>query len=170
MYEKYENQYGMNDTEIKKYLDENYVQAQHILISTEGLDDDQKAEKLQLAKDVLKKAKNGGDFEALVKEYGEDPGMEANPEGYLFTKGEMVAEFEKAAFDLKTGAISGVVETAYGYHIIKRVKSVYTDEIIKDTRAALVADKVYSVFDEYVKNAIVTKNDNMFAVITPVGV
>ncbi|MBQ7901830.1 MAG: SurA N-terminal domain-containing protein, partial [Clostridia bacterium] len=45
LYEKYEAEYGMNDAEIKKYLDENYVQAQHVLISTEGLDDEAKAEK-----------------------------------------------------------------------------------------------------------------------------
>lgn len=170
LYEKFENQYGMKDTEIKKYLDDNYVQAQHILISTDGLDDEQKAEKLNLAKTVLSKAKAGADFDALVKEYGEDPGMEANPEGYLFTKGEMVPEFETAAFALKVGKISNLVETSYGYHIIKRVKSVYTDEIIKETRTALVADKVYSVFGEYVDSATVTRNDNMFAVITPVGV
>lgn len=170
LYEKYEEQYGLNDAEIKKYLDENYVQAQHILISTEGLDDEQKAEKLAYAKQVLSKVKAGGDFETLVKEYGEDPGMEANPDGYLFTKGEMVAEFETAAFALKVGKVSNLVETAYGYHIIKRVKSVYTDEIIKDTRASLVADKVYSVFAEYVDSAVVAKNDKMFAVITPVGV
>lgn len=170
LYEKFENQYGMKDTEIKKYLDDNYVQAQHILISTDGLDDEQKAEKLNLAKTVLSKAKTGADFDSLVKEYGEDPGMEANPEGYLFTKGEMVPEFETAAFALKVGKISNLVETSYGYHIIKRVKSVYTDEIIKETRTALVADKVYSVFGEYVDSATVTRNDNMFAVITPVGV
>lgn len=170
LYEKFEDQYGMKDAEIKKYLDDNYVQAQHILISTDGLDDEQKAEKLKLAKTVLSKAKSGADFDALVKEYGEDPGMEANPEGYLFTKGEMVPEFETAAFALKVGKISNLVETTYGYHIIKRVKSVYTDEIIKETRTALVADKVYSVFGEYVDSATVTRNDNMFAVITPVGV
>ena len=170
LYEKFENQYGMKDTEIKKYVVDNYVQAQHILISTDGLDDEQKAEKLNLAKTVLSKAKAGADFDALVKEYGEDPGMEANPEGYLFTKGEMVPEFETAAFALKVGKISNLVETSYGYHIIKRVKSVYTDEIIKETRTALVADKVYSVFGEYVDSATVTRNDNMFAVITPVGV
>ena len=119
LYEKFENQYGMKDTEIKKYLDDNYVQAQHILISTDGLDDEQKSEKLNLAKTVLSKAKAGADFDALVKEYGEDPGMEANPEGYLFTKGEMVPEFETAAFALKVGKISNLVETSYGYHIIK---------------------------------------------------
>ena len=170
LYESYEKQYGMNDAEIKKYLDENYVQAQHVLISTEGLDDDAKEEKLKLAKEILTKAKTGTNFATLVAEYGEDPGTEANPEGYLFTKGEMVQEFETAAFALKVGAISSVVETSYGYHIIKRVANVYNDDIIEQTRTMLVADKIEAVFDEYVNSASVTRNENMFAVIVPAGI
>ncbi len=170
LYDEYQKQYGMNDYEIKKYLDRNYVQAQHILISTEGLDDEQCAQKLKLAKEVLSKAKAGKKFEDLVKEYGEDPGAESYPQGYLFTKGEMVPEFEAAAFGLKVGAVSNIVETTYGYHIIKRVANVYTDEIIDETGAALIADKVEAIFEGYVNSAVITENENMLAVIMPVGV
>lgn len=75
----------------------------------------------ELAKTLLEKAKSGEDFDALIKEYGQDPGMGANPDGYVFGRSEMVKEFEDAAFALSIGEISGIVETTYGFHIIKRV-------------------------------------------------
>lgn len=107
-------------------MKKDYVKAKHVLILTQSQDgtalpDDEKAKKLETAKEVLAKAKAGEDFDKLVSEYGEDPGMKSNPDGYLFTKGQMVQEFEDAAFALGENQISGIVETSYGYHIIKRV-------------------------------------------------
>lgn len=101
----------------KKQYEENYVTAKHVLVKFEGRT---KAEAKKIINNVLKKANKGEDFDKLIKEYCEDPGMKANPDGYTFTKGEMVKEFETAAFALKEGKISSVVETSYGYHIIKR--------------------------------------------------
>jgi hypothetical protein len=104
-----------------------YVRAKHILLSTvnqetgEELSDSEKRKVKSKAQTVLKKAKSGSDFDALIKEYGEDPGMEYSADGYLFTTGEMVEEFEKAAFELEENEISDIVETAYGYHIIKKL-------------------------------------------------
>lgn len=72
------------------------------------------------ANDVLAKLKAGGDFDALMNEYSEDPGLANAPDGYVFTTGEMVQEFEDAAFALGEGKISGLVKSPYGYHIIKR--------------------------------------------------
>ncbi|MBQ7975333.1 MAG: peptidylprolyl isomerase [Clostridia bacterium] len=104
-----------------------YVRAKHILLSTvdsetgESLSASEKAKVKAQAEAVLKKAKGGADFDELIKEYGEDPGMEYAADGYVFTTGEMVEEFEKAAFELKENEISNLVETAYGYHIIKKL-------------------------------------------------
>ncbi len=73
------------------------------------------------AEEVLEKIKEGKkSFEELAKEYSEDPST-ANRGGDLgwFGRGKMVKEFEDAAFSLKKGEISGIVETSYGYHIIK---------------------------------------------------
>ncbi len=78
-----------------------------------------KEDKKALAEEVLKKAQDGEDFDELVKTYGEDPGQ--SEEGYTFTPGAMMPEFEEAAFALGIGEISGIVETSYGYHIIKRL-------------------------------------------------
>ena len=49
--------------------------------------------------------------------------MHDNPDGYLFTYGKMVPEFEEASFALKVGETSGIVETDYGYHIITRIRA-----------------------------------------------
>ncbi len=95
---------------------QDYICAKHILISK------QTEEAYKIAQDVLKLAKSGEDFDALITQYGEDPGMASNPDGYFFTKGKMVLPFEEAAYALSEGQISDIVETDLGYHIIKRLK------------------------------------------------
>jgi len=74
----------------------------------------------QKAEDVLKRARAGEDFAALAKEFSDDPGSKAQG-GDLgwFGRGQMIKEFEDTAFGLKEGDISDIVETKYGYHIIK---------------------------------------------------
>jgi parvulin-like peptidyl-prolyl isomerase len=74
----------------------------------------------QKAEDILKRVQAGEDFAALAKEFSEDPGSRAQG-GDLgwFGRGVMVKEFEDAAFALKQGEVSGVVESPFGYHIIK---------------------------------------------------
>ena len=75
-----------------------------------------------LADDIAKKAKAGADFAALAKQYSEDDSNNMNG-GDLdyFGRGRMVAEFEQAAFAMKSGEISNPVKTAFGFHIIKVV-------------------------------------------------
>ncbi len=119
----------------KAEIEETFVHAQHILImkptdteaTTEETTEDEAAEEeasedneqLKLAEEVLEKALAGEDFDELMKEYNEDYGQPA--EGYYFTTGEMVVEFEEAAFALEDNEISDVVETTYGYHILRRL-------------------------------------------------
>lgn len=101
------------------------VRARHILVMTRGdgneaLTDAQKEEKLKLAQSILERAKAGEDFAELAKEFSDDPGSAANGGDLgFFGKGQMVPEFEAAAFALNVGEISNIIETDYGYHIIK---------------------------------------------------
>ncbi len=102
---------------------------------------DQALAEIKTKADVaLARANAGEDFDALVEELGEDPGMKQEPaktEGYLVYKNSgMVAEFEEAALGLAENAISGLVATDYGYHILKNVKDaggVISFDDIKET-------------------------------------
>ncbi|MER3328102.1 MAG: peptidylprolyl isomerase, partial [Candidatus Kapaibacterium sp.] len=92
------------------------VKASHILINFDNNKDSAKAE----ANRILKEAKSGKNFSELASKYSKDPGSAANGGDLgFFGKGQMVPEFEKAAFGAKVGDITGPVETSFGYHIIR---------------------------------------------------
>jgi len=114
----------------KQFLEENKDKwrVQHILISTQaqqgedGSETPAKSEEeaKKIADEVIKKLDEGGDFDKLIDEYDEDPGMTSG-NFYLFGAGEMVPEFEEASKNLEIGAYTKeAVKTSYGYHIIKR--------------------------------------------------
>lgn len=98
---------------------ETFVRAKHILIKTEGRNEDSCK---QVANKILAEIKSGKNFDELAKTRSEDPGSGANGGdlGY-FKKGQMVKPFEESAFSLPVGAMSGLVKSQFGYHIIKVV-------------------------------------------------
>ncbi|HXQ27296.1 MAG TPA: peptidyl-prolyl cis-trans isomerase [Candidatus Acidoferrales bacterium] len=105
---------------IDEYKVENRVHAEHILFKTIGKTDAEVAEIRQKAEDTLKQAKHGANFEDLAKKYSEDDGTK--PKGGdlgWIVEGQTVPEFQQAAFSLPKGAISDLVKTQYGFHIIK---------------------------------------------------
>jgi peptidyl-prolyl cis-trans isomerase D len=115
--------------------------ARHILLkTTEGDSEAVRAEQKKKAEDVLQLARNeGGDFSALAQEYSEGPTKEKGGDLGFFSNGRMVPAFDKAVFSLQPGEISDVVETQFGYHIIKleeiRPASTRTFEQVKDNLA-----------------------------------
>lgn len=99
------------------------VEASHILIMVRQNPTDQghsDADALKLVQEIQARIAGGEDFAAIAKERSEDPGSKANGGslGY-FTRGQMDPAFEKAAFALKVGEVSGPVKSQYGYHLIK---------------------------------------------------
>lgn len=121
------------EDELKQYFKDEYLRAKHVLVSTkdqttnEDLDEEKQAEAEQKANDILEKAKNGEDFDALITEFNEDPGMASNTDGYFFTDGEMVQEFEDAVKSVQPGEIT-MCKSDFGYHIIKRLPLDEADE------------------------------------------
>lgn len=84
------------------------VRASHILVNSEK-------EAIIIANAV----KNGVPFEQLAKKHSLCPSKEQGGDLGFFGKGQMVAPFEKAAFELKVGQVSGPVKTEFGWHVIK---------------------------------------------------
>jgi peptidyl-prolyl cis-trans isomerase D len=98
--------------------------ASHILVKVDNAappDAVAKAEKK--ARDILKRARAGEDFAALARKHSEDSTAQAGGDLKCFGRGQMVREFEEAAFSLAVGGISDLVRTAYGFHVIKATGS-----------------------------------------------
>ncbi len=102
------------------------IAARHILIQYQGSTraaptiERSKDEALARAREVLAKARDGEDFEALAAEYSDGPTRTRGGDLGPFPRGRMHPAFEQAAFGLEVGGISDVVETPFGYHVILR--------------------------------------------------
>jgi peptidyl-prolyl cis-trans isomerase C len=118
----------VSDQETRSFYDKNpqlfqqpeQVKARHILIKVQAdAPDDQKAEARKKIEAVQQKVQKGEDFATLAKTYSEGPsGPRGGDLGY-FRRGQMVKPFEEVAFSLKPDQTSEIVETRFGYHLIK---------------------------------------------------
>ena len=119
---------AVSEEEIKTFYDKNptnflkpeQLKTSHILIGVDskaGVEEKKKAR--EKAEKLHKELIGGADFETLAKENSTCPSSKQGGDLGYFTKGKMVPQFEKAAFALEIGGLSGVVETQYGFHIIK---------------------------------------------------
>lgn len=167
----------ISNEEMKKYYDDNKnefykdeVKASHILIKTidennNELSDKKKEEAKKKAEDILKKIKSGEEFAKLAKEYSEDGTASQGGDLGFFTKGEMVPEFEKAAWELKPGEVSDLVKTQYGYHIIKvtdKVDKQLSFDEVKDTiKDMLLNEKFNKNIEDLVKEAKITRKEDI---------
>ncbi|MFH1312122.1 MAG: peptidylprolyl isomerase [Candidatus Eisenbacteria bacterium] len=102
------------------------IRASHILVSYAGVERTTatrtKEEADALIKDLKKKLDAGESFEELATTYSDCPSAENQGDLGFFRKGQMVKPFENAAFALEPGKVSDIVETKFGYHIIKRTQ------------------------------------------------
>src|SRR5215813_5880327 len=124
---KLRSEIKVTDDELRQYYEQHKdeytlperVKAQHILFKTQGKTPEEIEKIKEKARGVLERAKKGEDFGALAKQYSEDSTASAGGDLGDFGRGQMVPEFEKAAFSMGVGAISDLVQTQFGIHIIK---------------------------------------------------
>jgi len=130
----------------EKFKQPESVRASHILIAfPEGADAAAKAQAKAKAQKVLKDVKAGKDFAALAREHSQDPGSAQNGGDLgFFPQGQMVGPFNDVAFTLKPGATSDLVETQFGYHIIRVAE--------KQPARAVPLEEVRPKIEQYLQN------------------
>ncbi|MFD0959830.1 peptidylprolyl isomerase [Paenibacillus chungangensis] len=131
-----EPQTEVTDDEVQQYFDQNkatwstteQIRASHILVETEDE-----------AKAVVAALEGGADFAELAMEKSKDEGSAAaGGDLNFFGKGQMVKEFEEAAFALEVNEVSDIVQSSFGYHIIKKTDSKPAEEpVFEEKRAAI---------------------------------
>lgn len=144
----------VTDKDLKDYYERhkadmmtnNQVRASHVLVKSEDE-----------AKKILEQVKKGGDFAKIAKEKSIDTGSAKNGGDLgFFSRGQMVPEFENAAFAMKEGEVGGPVKTQFGFHIIKvtgkKEGKVVEFDKVKDLLAQRVAaEKQKEAFDSYIE-------------------
>lgn len=160
----------VSDNDAQKYYDENktkfetpeQVRASHILIKPAAGDpntdpNQAKTNAKAKAEDLLKQIKNGADFTELAKANSSDSysAVDGGDLGF-FGRSQMVPVFEKVAFALKPGEVSDVVETQFGYHIIKQTghkdaNTIPFDEAKKDIVEMLTQTKKAEFAEKYIE-------------------
>lgn len=132
--------------DLRTYAQENDIlAAKHILLLTvdqttrEPLPQEEIDQKRATAEDLLAQLQAITDpaeletkFDELMNQYSEDTGLATNPDGYVFTSGQMVEPFEEGTRALDYGQISGIVESDYGFHIILRLDPAENETIRSD--------------------------------------
>jgi parvulin-like peptidyl-prolyl isomerase len=145
IYNKVTSDVKVDDKELRKHYDKNRAQyatgdtrlVRHVLVKKKGLADR-----------LYNQLRAGGDWKAIAKKHSQDPGSKDKGGRYTATKGQVVPEFEKVTFSIKTNAIAKPVKTQFGWHIIqplgpikkgtttpfKQVKEAIRQQLIQDKK------------------------------------
>lgn len=154
------------DEEIMAFYEENKqrfaqperVKASHILLAVEPTDDEAaKAEKKAKAEEILKQINEGADFAALASQESDCPSKENGGDLGFFTRDRMVKPFADAAFEMDVDTVSDIVETRFGYHIIKvteheEAAEVPLEEVKERINEGLLAQKRQQAIQTYLDN------------------
>lgn len=147
-----------SDADAMAYAEKNeYVRVKHLLFSTldeerNPLPDEEIAAKRAAAEAALEKLRAAEDKEAMIDELmpqSEDPGCQTYTEGYVFTRGKMVQEFEDAAYALGDGEVSDIVETSYGYHILLRLPMDLDAPVEFSSSGDALSLRLYAAYELY---------------------
>ena len=148
----------VTESEIKDYYENDYIpdiEASHILITadyaTTATEEEKKAAEeaaLNTAKEVITKLNNGEDFAELAKAYSKDGSSSKGGDLGRFGHGDMVTEFETAAYKLKVGEYTKEpVKTKYGYHIILKTKE-YEKEALEEAKEEIITTLSQKILSE----------------------
>lgn len=182
-YKDIQDNIKIDEAAARKYYDEHKseyekVAARHILIKFKGSPVPQREGKPELSEEqalakvqeIRKKLLAGGDFAAIAKAESDDTGSGANGgELGTFGHGQMVPEFEKAAFALPVGQVSEPVKTQFGYHLIrvdKQEKKSF-EEARTEIETRLKPEVAGQAVEKLRKEATVTMDDAYFGPATP---
>lgn len=155
---------NVTEEEAKKYYDENVkqleqVKASHILIKPHSTDpnadpNEARAAAKAKAEDLLKQIKDGADFVELARANSDCPSSKQGGDLGFFHRGQMVSAFEEAAFALKPGQVSDIVETQFGYHIIKVTdrKNDTFKKAKEDVMELLARPKQAEIVEKYIES------------------
>ncbi len=164
----------VSDELVKARYEENIQQhvvpeqrhARHILFRISETDDVQvRSEKKVKAEEVLVLAKEGKDFVELAKQYSEGPTAQSGGDLGFFNRGAMVEQFDKAVFQMEPGDVSEIVETVFGYHIIKleavrpeviksfeEVKDSIVSDMKKETVKTVTQERARSAYEAIIRS------------------
>ncbi|MBP9020894.1 MAG: peptidylprolyl isomerase [Syntrophobacterales bacterium] len=162
----------VSDEEVEKFYRDNQsafenpeqLRVRHILISVKpGASDEEKNAAKKKTTDILERVKKGEDFAKLAEEHSEDPGsrQKGGDLGYI-ARNTTMPELEQAAFALEVGRVSGPVETAFGFHLIKveekkKASVAPFDQVKEEVRRKTLQEakqkKVSSFIDQAFKDA-----------------
>ncbi len=159
------NRLNISDRRIAKYYHDHQkefwesgkAKVRHILILFEKESSNKKKkEKYKEIKKILSEIKNGKDFSEAAKIYSEDVTASSGGDLGFVEKGKMVPEFEKVVYSLREGEISGIVETKYGFHIIKvdeiqKGRTLPLDKVREKIQNTLESRKQKTAYDNWMK-------------------
>jgi peptidyl-prolyl cis-trans isomerase C len=143
------------DANSQQFDQKEKVRARHILIKVEKTADEKaKSQARKKLLGIQKKIMSGEDFAEMAKEHSQGPSNVKGGDLGYFSKGQMVKPFEQVAFTLAAGEVSDIVETRFGYHLIKV-------EDRKASKKAVYADQKQKIMDK-LKNERSQKEVNAF--------
>ncbi len=148
---KYYNEHGI------ELMQNEQIRVHHILFKVAETADPAKVKSVEnKANSVLMRIKKGEDFEAIARQYSEDPSALKGGDIGFFSRGDMIKNFEDAAFALKVGEVSNLVRTPLGFHIIrlderKSSQKIPFEEVKVSIKLKLKQEHTNSLMQQYVE-------------------
>jgi parvulin-like peptidyl-prolyl isomerase len=148
---QYYNEHG------EQFLQDEQIRVHHILFKVSTTADPGKVADVEnKARRIIQRIKNGEDFEKLARQYSEDPSALKGGDIGFFAHGDMIKNFEEAAFELKVGEVSDLVRTPLGFHIIrmdetKTSQQAPFEEVKIQIKLKLKQENSNQLFEQYVE-------------------